>query len=240
MGRGGLTHIVVVHASTLISCAERHAVVVDRLRSAARRPDGEGLLECQVLGREDLSFSKRKPCICTILGDSRDVDDTHHTTVFSWYVGHHWDWDWDSASLSDHLRLDSSLFLRQLVFALLLSHRFLPFSLFFALLSVYGLLLLSFLLLLLPLVLLLLLELLLLSLSLLLFLGILEHFVHEIFLVDADAVRKLDVQDCRLVGVRVDVGVSVAILAGSDCWKGAANVIACGKCVLSLNWSSRG
>ena len=40
--------------------------------------------------------------------------------------------------------------------------------------------------------------------------------MHEIFLVDADAVRKFDVQNCGLIRVCIDVGVPVAILAGSD------------------------
>ena len=64
--------------------------------------------------------------------------------------------------------------------------------------------------------------------------------MHEIFLVDADAIRKFDVQNCGLVGVCVDVGVPVAILAGSDRWQGASDVCGCTECGLSLNGSNRG
>ena len=64
--------------------------------------------------------------------------------------------------------------------------------------------------------------------------------MHEIFLVDADAVRKFDVQNRGLVGVCVDVGVPVAVLAGSDRWEGASDVCGCSECGRSLNGSNRG
>ena len=67
--------------------------------------------------------------------------------------------------------------------------------------------------------------------------------MHEIFLVDADAIRKFDVQNCGLVGVCVDVGVSIAILAGSDRWESASAFgggTEGGSCLDGGNWGCSG
>ena len=64
--------------------------------------------------------------------------------------------------------------------------------------------------------------------------------MHEIFLVDADAIRKFDVQNCGLVGVCVDVGVSIAILAGSDRRQGASAFCGCTEGGSGLDRSDRG
>ena len=76
----------------------------------------------------DLTISKWKPCIRTILRDCRDINDT--------IVGDNLLWYWEPTSLTGHFCLHSGLFPGQLLLALLLGHRFFPFSLFFASLGV--------------------------------------------------------------------------------------------------------
>ena len=90
-----------------------------------------------------------------------------------------------------------------------------PSDLVFALLYIDLLLLLSFSVLLSPLLILLFLKLLSLSIHKNLLLEILNHLVHMIFLHEADAIRKFEIQNGGLVGVSVQEYIRVAILARS-------------------------